>query len=99
MDNLDFNRDSVANACDLLQAIGLRRKHFGETAETPDQVLGDRLHIAAPQGARQHKLQKLVIIEAVYPRANETGAQALAMPGGRISVRFRRSYRPLFRLG
>jgi hypothetical protein len=57
-----------------------RRRHdLGERAELGDQRLGERLDVAARDGAEQHQLQQLVFGDGVGSAAEEAFPQPLAM--------------------
>ena len=54
-------------------------EHLGEGAEAAQQLLGDRLDVAARDRAEQHELQQLVIGQRVAADLGEAGAQAVAV--------------------
>ena len=72
--------------------VGRGGEDAGEVAETGDQLLGERLDVAARDGGAEKNFQDLVIMNGGRTAGEKSGAQALAMLEvvGRAGVRRRR---------
>ena len=79
LDDLEVGDDALADAVDLGEARGRRGEHLGEGAEAPDQLLGDRLHVAARDGAEEHELEQLVVGQRIAADLDEAGAQPVTV--------------------
>ena len=79
LDDLEVGDDALADAVDLHQPRRRGGEHLGEGAEAPDQLLGDRLHVAARDRAEQHELQQLVIRQGVAAHLREARPQPVAV--------------------
>src|SRR5215217_4258368 len=71
--------DALADAVDLHQPRRRGGERLGEGAEAPDQLLRDRLHVAAANRAEQHDLQELVIRQGVAAGLREARPQPVAV--------------------
>ena len=80
MDDLDFGGHGLAHAVHFHQALWLGAQHLGEGAEAGEQLLGDGLGVAAPDGAKQQHLEKLVIRHGIGAGLAEAFLQPFAMP-------------------
>jgi hypothetical protein len=73
-DQFELGDGRFANAFDFAQARFGGMDGFRERAESPDQGLGQRLHVATGNNAEQHHFEQLIVAE----RARL--AKALAQP-------------------
>ena len=78
-DDLEFDDRRLAQAVDLAQPLGPRGNDFGEGAEAREQRLGERLDVAARDGAKQHQFEQFVIGQRLGAGLAEAVAQPLAM--------------------
>src|SRR5260370_16842018 len=78
--DLELGDGGFAQALDGFQPFDRRRHGLGKRAELLDQVLGERLEVAALDGAKEHELEKLVIRQGIAAALEEARAQPLAMP-------------------
>ena len=62
-----------------MSAARRRVDHFGERAEAREQPLGERLGVAARDGAEQHQLEQFVVGQRLGAALAEALAQPLAM--------------------
>ena len=53
---------------------------LGERHDRDAELLGDRLHVATRDRAKEHELEQLVIRQSLAAGLSETGAQAVAVP-------------------
>src|SRR5262249_21677160 len=77
--DLELGDRSLAQALDLLEPFDRCGDRLGEGAEARDEVLGERLHVAAHQRAGQDELEQLIIRQRIAAGAEEALAQPLAM--------------------
>ena len=78
--DLEFGDGGLAEALDFAQAAssgGMDR--FGERAKGLDQRLGQRLDVAARDGAEQHHFEQFVVAQRVCSRLAKALAQTFAM--------------------
>ena len=80
MDQLEIDDGlAAAQPLHLLQTLGRGGKHVGEAAEGRQQLLGERLGVAARNGAGKEKLEQLVIGQRIGAGLHEARPQPLAM--------------------
>jgi hypothetical protein len=77
-DQFELGDGRFANAFDFAQARFGGMDGFRERAESPDQGLGQRLHVATGNNAEQHHFEQLIVAERARARARL--AKALAQP-------------------
>ena len=82
--DLELGDGGLAESLDLPQSFDRRRDHLGERAEALDQVLGERLHVALRNGAKQDQLDQFVVADA--RRARPAGSARAAAGDGRDSA-------------
>src|SRR5258708_33744604 len=78
--DLELGDGGVAQALDRFQPFDRCRHDLGKRAELLDQVLGERLEVAARDGAKEHELEQLVNRQGIAAALEEARAQPLAMP-------------------
>jgi hypothetical protein len=79
LDDLHLGDRRLAEPLDLGEARTRRRDRLRERAEAGDQLLGERLDVAARQRPEQHQFHELVIGDGVAAGVVEPRPQPLAM--------------------
>ncbi len=79
LDKLDFDDRRFAETVDFAKPLRPRRDGLGEGAKARDQGLGERLHVAPRDGAKQQQLQHFVIGKRRFACIHEAIAQTLSV--------------------
>ena len=79
--DLELGHGGVADIIDFLEPGGRRGDHFGEGAEFLQQHLGERLDVAAGNGAKQQQFEQFIIGQSLGAALQESLAQPFAVAG------------------
>src|SRR5262249_51896313 len=77
--DLELGDGGLAQALDLFEPLARRRDHLGERAELRNELLGERLHVALRDGAKQDQLEELVVADRLAAGGEEALPQPRAM--------------------
>ena len=79
LDDLQLRGNAFTHALHFQDAVARRGNSLGETAETGNQRLGERFHVAPRNGREQHQFHHLIVGQGLGAAYKEALAQSLAM--------------------